>query len=100
MLKRKGEQKKLEEEKQDIDRKQAEIKELERRLEEKNQLLEEKEADLERHKIFSNFLESVVQDKSGDKEGFESIADLQNRFKSLKNENKNLLARVSTCSFH
>jgi len=37
----------------------------------------------------------VVQDKSGDKEGFNDIEDLQNRFKSLKNENKQLMARVS-----
>jgi len=35
-----------------------------------------KEADLSRHKIFSTFLDSVVQDKSGDKEGFTSIDDL------------------------
>lgn len=31
--------------------------------------------------------------EDGDKEGFESIPDLQNRFKSLKNENKQLLDR-------
>ena len=53
-------------------------------------ILKEKEEDLDRHKIFSTFLESVVQDKSGDKEGFKGIADLQNRFKSLKTENKQL----------
>ena len=44
--------------------------------------------DLKRHEKFSEFLESVVKDKSGDKEGFEDIEDLQKRFKSLKNENK------------
>jgi len=33
----------------------------------------------------------VVQDKSGDKEGFNDILDLQDRFMSLKNENKKLM---------
>lgn len=53
----------------------------------------EREAELERHRIFSQFLEAVVHDKSGDKEGFSDIMDLQNRFKSLKNENQQLLYR-------
>ena len=35
----------------------------------------------------------MVKDKSGDKEGFVDIADLQDRFKSLKNENKQLVQR-------
>ena len=51
--------------------------------------------DLKRHEKFSEFLESVVKDKSGDKEGFTDIADLQDRFKSLKNENKQLVQRKS-----
>lgn len=58
-------------------------------------MLDEKERDLQRHRIFSTFLESVVQDKSGDKEGFTGIEDLQDRFTSLKNENKTLMTRVS-----
>jgi hypothetical protein len=82
-------------EKAEIEKKQNEILELERKLAEKEQQLEEKESDLQRHKIFTTFLESVVNDKSGDKEGFVSIQDLQNRFKSLKNENKQLVNRVS-----
>ena len=56
-------------------------------------MLAEKEAELERHRIFSQFLDAVVQDQSGDKEGFSDIMDLQNRFKSLKNENQQLLQR-------
>lgn len=43
-------------------------------LKEKN--LGEKDRDLQRHRIFSTFLESVVHDKSGDKEGFIGIDDL------------------------
>jgi hypothetical protein len=35
----------------------------------------------------------VVNDKTGDKEGFVDIVDLQDRFKSLKNENKQLVNR-------
>jgi len=38
-------------------------------------------------------LENVVSDKSGDTEGFTDIVDIQNRFKSLKNENDNLRDR-------
>ena len=53
----------------------------------------EKESDLKRHKIFSTFLESVVQDKSGDKEGFTDIGDLQDRFRNLKTENNTLMRR-------
>lgn len=45
---------------------------------------------LQRHRKFTDFLERVVHDKSGDKEGFADIQDLQNRFRSLKIENKNL----------
>ena len=52
--------------------------------------------DLKRHEKFSEFLESVVKDKSGDKEGFEDIEDLQKRFKSLKNENKLLVQRKAS----
>lgn len=51
--------------------------------------------DYEKHKIFSHFLESVVNDNSGQNEGFDGIEELQARFKSLKNENKNLMKRVS-----
>jgi hypothetical protein len=35
----------------------------------------------------------VVNDKSGDNEGFNEIIDLQNRFISLKEENKQLMKR-------
>lgn len=31
---------------------------------------------MKKHKIFSNFLESVVSDRAGDKEGFADITDL------------------------
>ena len=58
--------------------------------------LEQKKMDYEKHKIFSHFLESVVQDTGGENEGFDGIDELQARFKSLKNENKNLMKRVST----
>lgn len=68
-------------------------------LQEKERILKEKQEDLDRHKKFSEFLESVVNDKSGDKEGFNDIEDLQNRFKSLKNENKQLMQRVSYILF-
>jgi len=94
-MKRKNEEEKLAKEKAEIEKKKREIEELQKKLQEKENMLQEKEEDLQRHKIFSTFLESVVQDKSGDKEGFSEIEDLQKRFKSLKNENKQLMSRVS-----
>lgn len=51
--------------------------------------LEYKEEQLNQYRKFTNFLQSVVNDKSG--ESFNDITDLQNRFKSLKNENKLLI---------
>lgn len=92
-LKRKLEEEKLAKEKQEIEKKKREIEELKSVLRNREETLAEKEQDLARHKIFSTFLESVVQDKSGDKEGFTEIDDLQKRFKSLKNENKQLMLR-------
>ena len=62
-------------------------------LRKKRQVLEEKDAELERHKIFAQFLDAVVEDKSGDKETYSDTMDLQTRFKSLKDENAKLLAR-------
>lgn len=92
-LKRQNEQEKLAKEKAEIAKKRKEIEELKAVLAAKQQNLEEKDRDLQRHRIFSTFLESVVHDKSGDKEGFNGIDDLQDRFKSLKSENQNLQAR-------
>lgn len=96
--KRKTEEEKLAKEKAEIERKQNLIKQLKEKLAQKDVQLREKEKDLERHKIFSNFLDQVVQDKSGDKEGFNDILDLQDRFMSLKNENKKLMQKVSFIS--
>ena len=45
-------------------------------LREKEEELRLKQEELERHRIFSQFLEAVVADKSGDKEGFSDIMDL------------------------
>jgi hypothetical protein len=45
-------------------------------LKEKEDILRQKENDLERHRIFTTFLESVVNDKSGNNEAFDSIEEL------------------------
>lgn len=66
---------------------------MKRKLAEKKLILQEKEEERKRHDNFTQFLIDVVNMKDGDKEGFESIPDLQNRFKSLKNENKQLRDR-------
>ena len=85
---RKAEEQKLKLEQDDIDRKTKEIEILNQKLQEKEHILHAKEQDMKRHEKFTEFLKKVVDMKDGDKEGFENIPDLQNRFKSLKNENK------------
>jgi hypothetical protein len=49
---------------------------LKKTLEDKEKILKDKAHDLERHKIFSKFLEDVVNDTSGNNEAFENIEDL------------------------
>ena len=55
--------------------------------------MQEKEAEFQRHKVFSKFLDSIVNNKSFEGDGFIDVNDVQNRFQSLKNENKDLLQR-------
>ena len=92
-LKRKMEEEKLQKEQKEIAQKRDEIDRLQTNLHKTEQELKDKQEDLDRHKIFSTFLQSVVNDKSGDNEGFSEIIDLQNRFISLKDENKQLMKR-------
>ena len=92
-LKRKMEEEKLQKEQKEIGQKRDEIDRLQTNLQKTEQELKDKQEDLDRHKIFSTFLQSVVNDKSGDNEGFSEIIDLQNRFISLKDENKQLMKR-------
>lgn len=89
-IKRKNEEEKLTKEKLAILRKQKEIEVLEQKLAERQQRLANEEEDLKRHKIFTGFLQAVIDDKSGDKESFSGLEDLQNRFTSLKDQNKQL----------
>ena len=76
-------------EQRDIEKKQAEIKFKKRDLTEKEKEFAETEDLLNKYKIFHQFLLSVVSDKSD--ENFNDIPDIQNRFKSLKNENNMLI---------
>lgn len=80
---------KLAVEQREIERKQNEMNHKEQDLKELKRELERKENQLNSYKKFTNFLQSVVNDKSG--ESFNDITDLQNRFKSLKNENNMLI---------
>lgn len=95
-MKRKNEEEKLTKEKLAILRKQKEIEGLEHKLAERQASLSSEEEDLKRHKIFTNFLQAVIIDKSGDNETFSGLEDLQNRFTSLKGENEHLRRRVSS----
>lgn len=94
-LKRKNEEEKLTKEKLAILRKQKEIESLEIKFAEKKARLAQEEDDLKRHKIFTSFLQAVIKDKSGENETFTGLEDLQNRFTSLKDENRHLRRRVS-----
>tara|TARA_B110000285_G_C15033531_1_gene568012 strand:- start:556 stop:891 length:336 start_codon:yes stop_codon:yes gene_type:complete len=95
-LKTKTEEEKLAKEKKEIDIKNAQIEELERLKGGTEIQLQEKQKDLEKHKLFSDFLQSMCTTDDKDKErntegfteGFTEIIDLQNRFISLKEENK------------
>ena len=68
--------------------------ELEKKLEAKRKKLGEKRDELEKHKKFNEFLESVVYDKNDDNREFEDIEKLQDRFKNLRRENEALMRRV------
>lgn len=81
---------KLQRELSEIETKKKTILELKEKLGSKENELEQKKLDFEKHKIFSHFLDAVVNDHSGENEGFDGIEELQSRFKSLKSENKNL----------
>ena len=94
-LKRKNEEERLTKEKLAILRKQREIEALEQKLAERQARLSSEEDDLKRHKLFTNFLQAVTNDKSGDNETFAGLEALQNRFTSLKDENLHLKRRVS-----
>ena len=50
-----------------------------------------KEQEIEKHKRFTEFLESVVKDKSATGGDFNSIEDLTARYKNLKEVNKELV---------
>ena len=50
-----------------------------------------KEQEIENHKPFSAFLESIIKDKHIAEAGFSSIEDLTARYKNLKEVNKTLV---------
>ena len=90
-LKRKNEEEKLNKERAAIESRKKEIEQLNKILEQKRTRLRETELDVKRHKIFETFLQSVVEDRRGDRESFMDILDLQDRFKTLKLENVKLM---------
>ena len=48
---------------------------------------------MKEHKIFSKFLNGIVDKSSGQGDAFIDIRDIQDRFQSLKNDNVELLER-------
>jgi peptidoglycan hydrolase CwlO-like protein len=75
-LQRKAEEAKLKQEQDDIDKKTREIEELKKKLKEKQEILKNKEEEKKALNVFTEFLQKVVANNDGDKEGFESIPDL------------------------
>jgi hypothetical protein len=47
---------------------------------------------LEKHRVFNEFLQQVIEEKDENKE-FDDIEALQHRFRNLKNENIKLMNR-------
>ena len=95
------EEAKLENEHRIIKEKQEQIKDLQVKLQETKDNLRRKEEEKRQLEKFNNFLELIVQDKSGQggssgsgqEREFPTIEELQNRFKNLKNENDKLMKR-------
>lgn len=85
------EQKKLKEE-NEIKQKTEKIKDLNDEIGELQSELEEKKSELEKYKIYTDFLEDVINDDKDNKE-FEDIDSLKNRFTNLRNENKKLIEK-------
>jgi len=72
---------------------------LEQRRHKKDHELKLKEQEIEQHKPFTEFLESVVKDKSAAAgESFNSIEEVILRYKALKETNKNLVNEKSEIS--
>ena len=72
-LKRMTEEEKLRKECAAIDDKKGILNQREKILSEKKSTLAEREEELKKHIKYSHFLDRVVADKSGDKEGFSDI---------------------------
>ena len=87
--KRKLEENKKQREQLEIDSKVQKITDLERELQKRKSELAAKKDQLEKYKIYSDFLEDVVNAEGENKE-FSSIEDLKARFYILRKENDNL----------
>lgn len=90
--KRKLEENKKQKEQTEIDQKVQKITELEKELEKKKNELEAKTHQLEKFKIYSDFLKEVVN-ADGDNREFEDIESLKNRFYILRKEHDNLTSK-------
>ena len=83
-----------------IDAKVRELRELEQRKHRKDHELKMKENEIEQHKPFTEFLESVVKDKSAVAgESFNSIEEVIFRYRALKETNKDLVNEKSKISY-
>lgn len=78
-------------ERNEIAAKERQIEELKNELGKKELELREKKHNLNWHKIFTKFLEDVVDDKVEDNWEFEDIESLKNWFGNLRWENERLL---------
>ena len=93
--KRKFEEARKEKEERDIAIKKERILKLKEDLRLKKLALEKKKHEMEKYKVYSDFLEDVVNEDNDNKE-FEDIESLKNRFFNLTKEYNNLSSKQVT----
>lgn len=93
--KRKFEEQKKEKEEKDILLKRKKIKEIKEQLKKRKDLLQAKKKEMEGYKVYSDFLEDVVNEDTENQE-FDDIDSLKNRFFNLKKEYNNLVTKQMT----
>ena len=75
-----------------LTRNKEKISDLQKELTEKKQLVKQKQELLSKYKVYSDFLEEVINDDPDNKE-FDDIDALKNRFFNLIKENKKLIEK-------
>ena len=83
----------------EIKNKEVQIEKLKQDLVVKERELQEKKQKLNQYKIFTKFLEDVIDNKMEENKEFEDIESLKNWFKNLREKNEELTARKLQIEF-